>query len=420
MFQAFAVFLVILASTLIAPFTALNLATGLRLILAGIGLALTLAMIQIGEAKYLHRVIGAWLVASLAGVLFCVGQTLPETPLAHSVWASAATALGSSTFGHITVDVGATVMAILHLLVLISTVVLATSVMIDRERAELGLACLALVAALLVVIDWIKQPDPADLGIRQMVDCAIFGTLLASACGYLAFERYETRHAKQADALRRLGIYCLGSAAATLLCATAIVSQGTPAEMAVAAIAFVVFGGVIAARRIGVGAWTGLALMGLAFLGISFAAFNAEQPEWALLAYTDASPHLVELTRRMVEDAPWLGTGAGTIELLSGIYRGYDDPVIYQPPSLAVVLITELGWPASVLLLLLCLLATGSLLKKGFRRGRDSIYAILGTAVLVATLLLTFINSGLQNEAVSILLAGVFGLALAQCESRRS
>ena len=132
-----------------------------------------------------------------------------------------------------------------------------------------------------------------------------------------------------------------------------------------------------------------------------------------------ASADLISVADRMVREVGFGGSGGGTFGAIYRLYAPGDtaNAVVLAPTSAAQIAI-EFGRPVLWIIVasmaaLIFLCASG-----GFSRGRDFFYSIAGAGVGVATLVLAFCDIGLNNMAVSILLASTIGLALAQSVSR--
>jgi hypothetical protein len=138
------------------------------------------------------------------------------------------------------------------------------------------------------------------------------------------------------------------------------------------------------------------------------------------IAFATGSPAwLISMSQRMLDDAPWSGTGAGSFAALAPIYRTVDDPATgLGAPTAAAAFAIELGWP---MLWLVTAAMVGSivvLLRASLQRGRDSFYPAMGGSCLIMLLLLSFVNAGPLGTATTVLAAAVLGLALAQSKSR--
>jgi hypothetical protein len=132
-----------------------------------------------------------------------------------------------------------------------------------------------------------------------------------------------------------------------------------------------------------------------------------------------SSASLISLNERMLDDAPLVGTGAGTFAALAPIYREIDDP---QPNSLAATaaaaIAIELGKPMFLLIATTMAGYIFILLRAALQRGRDSFYPAMAGGCLITLLLLSFNNVGLFGTTTSLIAAAVIGLGTAQSKSR--
>jgi hypothetical protein len=137
-----------------------------------------------------------------------------------------------------------------------------------------------------------------------------------------------------------------------------------------------------------------------------------------VLAYSDDGS-LVDLTKRVLSDATWTGSGAGSFEALSNIYRESDGALTGAiAPTAAAKIAIELGRPMLWTISIMLLLAIADLLRGALRRGRDAFYPALGACCLIAILIFAFGNAGIFAPAASIIAASTVGLALAQSSGR--
>ena len=415
MLKAFLLLVTLLLSVPLDPLLPPGFLDGLRLLLAGTGLLLVSHAILPREGAHLAKLVRFWALGPLAAIAWLILQLMPLPLLAHSIWGTVGGTLGQKLEGRVTVDTGATLLAALKLLELAAAALLAAAVLIDRQRAEWSLGVLACAAVALAVLSWLAD---GSTGVAE--DAAVLGMLLGLSCAYLFFERFATRHARQPRARERLLAVLAASVLALAACGALVSSGGTRVDYCAGGFPLALLAGIVAARRLGLGVRTALVATLAAFAGIVALAVRDDGGS-LLVAFTKAPPGPQAIALRMVSDAPWSGTGGGTAGLLSGLYRGFKDAPAYNPPSVAAALVVELGRAAAVTLLLGVAFATLVLVRKAMLRGRDSIYAALGAATALAVTLGGFLNAGLlQSTGLSLLIAGLLGLALAQSESRRS
>ncbi len=374
-----------------------------------------------------------WPLALCAAVLTCwiLAQMLPlpvaRTPpfawlgeLVHPVWTSAAEALQKPIVGRITVDLGATAVALVRVLSLVGVVALTLAVTIDRERAQVVLLGLTIAtASIAVVATGAELLGFAGFAARgEALDSACLGAVLALACGALAYERGTSRRRKGDGVRLRLGMVGIVSAGAFLACLLAILAARSGSLLFAVASGLATFCAVVLVRRLALGRWGAVAIGATAFvIGVALVSGAAGTNPDPRFAFVRANPVSLELTQRILADAPALGTGAGTFQSLVPIYRPTDAGTVFLNAVTAAAKISiELGRPILWLCVAVAVLTVLGLLRGALRRGRDYFYPAAGAASLVTLTLLVFVNVGLFGPALSLLAAVVLGLALAQAE----
>ena len=89
-----------------------------------------------GETEFLVSIIRTLIMVAAVPALWVLLQVLPLGVLAHPIWSSAGQALGHPVRGAISVDPGASVIALGQYLSMCVVVFLTAAVAIDRRRAE--------------------------------------------------------------------------------------------------------------------------------------------------------------------------------------------------------------------------------------------------------------------------------------------
>jgi hypothetical protein len=371
------------------------------------------------ETEFLVSIFRPLAVVAAVPALWVVVQLLPLKLFAHPIWRSAETALGHPIAGTISVDPGASIIALGQYLCVIAVAFLSAAVALDRQRAEWILFALtaAVTAAALMML-----ARPATFARGQTIDCVAMGIIIAGAACIRTIERYETRHSSPQRSVRVLLWAFLACSAALAICG-AVVILGATREILIAT-AFGIFAlmciSIIRRFALGASGITAIAAPALGAAILLLAYHAAERGTSVPLAFAAASnPSRIALSERVLYDAPLVGTGAGTFTALAPIYRQIDDP----PPdataaTAAATIAIELGKP----MFWLITVATGGsifiLLRASLQRGRDSFYPAMGGSCLITLLLLSFNNAGLLGTASSSIAAAVIGLAIAQSKSR--
>ena len=126
---------------------------------------------------------------------------LNNPELAHPIWQSAEQALGYRISGSISVNPGATLLALGQYLSMLAVTLLTAAVAVDRERAEWVLfalvAATALVAVVMIGHDLMHFTFlNGDRGSRrvQAKDCVALGLIASTAAAIRTFERRKTSH----------------------------------------------------------------------------------------------------------------------------------------------------------------------------------------------------------------------------------
>jgi hypothetical protein len=357
------------------------------------------------------------LVVAAIPALWTVIQLLPIGFLANPIWVSAEAALGSSRHGSITIDLGATIMALGFYLSLIAIALSSAAVAVDRYRAGSILYALnsaaILTAALLILRQLTGSFDavPSDQG--AAIACAGIGVVVAVAGLIKTIESERTS--------RWHVVVLAGYTAAFVVSALALVIAGQYAVWIAVAYSLAAILGVAVIRRFDFGTFGIVALASLPLgLGVLLISHQPNlQSDGPALAFTSpSSPTAISASQRILGDTPWLGVGAGAFSAISPIYRNIDDPPMPNPPNAVTGLLVELGRPMTALIGLVTCIAIVVLLRGSLRRGRDSFYPAAGAACLLGLLLLAFVNAGILAISPAILVASMIGLAFGQSKSR--
>jgi hypothetical protein len=217
------------------------------------------------------------------------------------------------------------------------------------------------------------------------------GTIIAGAACIRTIERYETRRSSPQRSVPVL-LWTLAACSTALMICCGVELFGATREILIAT-AYGMFALLcislihrFALRAVGTAAIAAPAL-GAAILLLAY--HPVERGTSVPLAFTGASnTSLIALNERVLYDAPFVGTGAGTFAALAPIYR--------QAAAGSIFI----------------------LLRTSLQRGRDSFYPAMGGSCLITLLLLAFNNSGLFGTASGLIAAAVIGLAIAQSKSR--
>jgi hypothetical protein len=399
-------------------------------IVAGIiavALAITAKALRPGETTFLVTIVRPWAVIAAIPAIWIVFQILPIGLFANPIWSSAAAALDRTLWGAVSVNLGASAIALGQYLALATIAFLTAAVALDRNRAESILfaltAAVTLIALILLAHDLFWSAVPLDLAARQQaLDCAAIGIIIAGAAGVRTIERYETRRAgthRSVPILERTFLMCSLAAA---ICIAAVLAAASRQELFATAYGVLAMAAVILVRRLelrmlGV---IGIAVPALAIAFLLLAAYPTKHGTSIMLAFAAPSPPpLVALDQRVLDDAPLLGIGAGSFAAIAPIFRQMGDPPAgAEATTAAATLAIELGQPMFWLIVAAMAAAIGVLLRAALQRGRDSFYPAMGGSCLVTQLILAFINAGFLGFGAGLILAAALGLAFVQSRSR--
>jgi hypothetical protein len=386
-------------------------------------------LIRPGEAGHLARVIRPVAIFAAIIAIWLVVQVIPlPKSWAHPIWADAQVALGTPITGFITVDPGATFVAICRWFSAMAILLVATAVTIDRLRATQVLYWLVgattFAAAMHIIYGFIAFDflgGATNIGIRKSTAAlSVLGVIFAAAAVVRAMEHHEVH--RGADALYTkfttplsLVVLAFGICASSL-----VVSSRAPVNLA-AASGLSTFVILMATRRLGFGPWVAetiaTAAIGIVIIVVIAIVQKYAGSGGALVRYAfQSESSVISMTQRIIGDTGWPGAGAGTFDLLLPIYGSSNgDPF---GPTAAAQIVVELGWIAFAVIFIMATIVLFLLLRGTLQRGRDSFYPAAGAGCIVALMLEAFCDNSLFSTAVLVCAVVALGLGLAQRTSR--
>jgi hypothetical protein len=395
---------------------------GLLAGLLGVAFVIAALTLRPGETEFLVLVSRALFAVAAIPVLWIILQIAPLRILAHPIWKSAETALQEPFAGSISIDPGASIIALGHYLIVTAVVFLSAAVAVDRLRAEWALFALN-VAASVIALFLIFLPERwlTGSGHEQAIDCASLGAIIAAAACVRSFERYENRRSSSRRSKLKLIRNLILFGAALLVCCLALALA--PSKQAIFATAFGLgtLACIVVIRRFGLGAFGigGMVLLGIGIAIVVMAIHPPTRDTSVTLAFASDPSPATALSQRMLNDAPLVGTGAGTFTALAPIYREMIDlPYSSQPSTTAGTVAIELGSPMLWLAAAAAVAGIVILLRASLRRGRDSFYPAMAGAALITLLLLAFTNAGLLGNTTGLIAATAIGMGFAQSKGR--
>jgi hypothetical protein len=401
---------------------------GLIIAVAAVGVAIVALRIRPGEAGFLTMLIRPAAIAAAIPVLWIIIQVLPLniSGMVHPIWESATTALGRPISGSISIDPGDTLVALARYLSTAAIALVAAAVAIDRRRAGWILFALTVattLSALTLVAagrgDLAFLSDDAELAASYAAtDCAALGVILAVAAALLMFERGNTGDD------HRVSVWVWSTFAACFIaysvCCFALIFGATSEAYFAVACGLAVLAAAFIVRQFRLGPWGVSAVISVTLV-VAIAAISSNSQSMGLMLgfATHAPAPMLALTQRILTEANWVGTGAGTFGAVLPIYRDIDELGTGSIPPTAVAAITvEMGWPFLWATLMAAIVLVIVLLRGAARRGRDWTYSVAGASCVVTTALLAFGNAGLFSTPVSVITAVIVGVAIAQSKSR--
>jgi hypothetical protein len=345
---------------------------------------------------------------------------IPSRSLANPVWVSASTALDKPFVGAISLDISATLLSLTRYCAILAAAFVTATVALDKRRARSVLSLLtgiaALIAAELIAYDlgYLRLPGYEHLGERaDAMNIAVIGFILSCAMAIRAYERLgSTRQRKS----RMTAIVPISASVAPLfVCLSAILIRADLVLFLAALFGAGILIAVFAIRRWRLGP---LGQAGIAALAaVAVFGFFAVVP-----AKKDADPTLalstqgqISSTERMLSDAKWGGSGAGSFEALLPIYRDTADSI--DIPTAAAAIAIEMGRPFLWTCVIVALIGASTLFRRALQRGRDYVYSGAGAGCIIALLILLFANDGILGLTASLMISVVCGLAFAQSKS---
>ena len=382
-------------------------------------------MLRPGETGFFIPLVRPLAVVAAVPALWMLIQALPLRIFANPIWMSAEQALAHPISSTISIDPGASIVALGQYLSMGAVALVSAAIAVDRQRAEWIL--FALVAASTAIALMVLVHDLFDPGLlvhalmrTQAIDCVGLGVILATAAYVRTIEREESHLNSQRAKPVLLRSSFAFSIAALAICVAALIFDGYWTLFAVGC-GLAAFASVLVIRRFARGPWDAVFMATVPIIAVAFLLayrppLEGKTAPLALMAAPSAS---LTLSERVLEDAPLVGTGAGTFAAIAPIYREIDDP----PPgpvaaTTAMAFAIELGKPMFSLIAMATVVAIFVLLRATLRRGRDSFYPALAGSSLITIVLLAFTNAGLLGTATSLMAAAVLGLGFAQSRSR--
>jgi hypothetical protein len=349
---------------------------------------------------------------------------IPIRSLANPVWVSASAALERPFVGAISLDISATLLSLASYCAILAAAFVTATVTLHKQRAESILSLLTAIAALIAAeligydLGYLHLPGYEHLGERaDAMNIAVIGFILSSATMIRAYDHLDSPNARQRKTRMMAMVAASSSMAALLICLCAILISADAVLLFAAMFGTGILIAVLAIRRWRLGP---LGQAGIAALAaVAMVGFFAVTP-----TKKDTDPTLALSTQgrissleRMLSDAKWAGSGAGSFEALLPIYRDTEEANSFEIPTTAATIAIEMGPPFLWTCVVVLLIAVSTLFRRALLRGRDYVYSSAGAGCIVAILITLFANNGILGLPASLMISVVCGLAFAQSKS---
>jgi hypothetical protein len=389
---------------------------------AALAVGASALFLSASDVDPLRRILRVPLLLALVPLLAMLLQLAPLPFLVPAIWSSAAAALDSALVPSVTVDSGATVLAIMRYLTFCGVTLATIAVCLDRHRAQLVLIVLCavcVVAGLLLFLAELVAPGTLARGgdknaLAPFGDLAALGIMLSDA---LALQAFFARDSKRAGLPSATAGFAIGLGVfGFFLCAIAV-GFFAPERVLLRAVAgLAVIGLFLAARRMRARSWE---LGGLAALIVLAAAMIVAGRATPGELFLRAVPFLSasSLAQRLFADTGWFGNGAGSYGAMVPLYLGTDAAAHAAAPTLAAKFMIEFGAPVALLFVALAAVLVVLLFRRALARRRDGLYPALASAGVAMTAIGVFSEADLAASASIVLTAAIIGLGLAQSVS---
>ena len=404
-------------------------AQSLIAVLAAAALAFVGISARAADVNFAAQVTRRLKLAAAVPAIWMVLQILPMpfSRVSHSIWINAGEALDQFSWGHISVDIGKTVLALVFYLANISLIAVSVFAAKDRRRAEIALFALTAITTLTTIGLLVGKTGLiaglASSGMNEILGAiSSLGIIFSLTAGVRAVERYESRPTDPTRPARNIQLALAIYGAGLLVCLAGLAASATLNVALTVAFGAVVFCSIQAIRRVGLESWAlgiFIATMITAAAMIILWRYDSARMLSPFLQFASAaSPESISVAQRILSDTGWLGTGAATYAPLLPIYQELGSSVT-NAPSTASAFAIELGWPMALFAIAVTIGVVIMLYRGALFRGRDSFYPAAAAACGVIMLGQAFCATSLLHSCVAVVADAVSGLGLAQSVSHR-
>ena len=232
---------------------------------------------------------------------------------------------------------------------------MAAAVAVDRQRAEwivIGLIAGITLVAIMVLADklgGVAFLRDGDLSGQAATDIAGFGIIISLAAAMHMLERRKAQLPDQSEMTRWQSLSSWAWLVAVAICTLAFILKGTNQEFFAVACGVATLAVSVVSRRFYFGPWGYSAIISIAVVvAVAALALRAGNKSLDLtIAYAAHAPAaVIAVTQRVLLEAGWAGTGAGTFSAVLPIYEDINDLAVgFLAPTAAATIAVELGRP---------------------------------------------------------------------------
>jgi hypothetical protein len=389
-----------------------------------------LAFSSASEMAHAVRVTRGLKIIAIFNVIWLIFQIapLPSWGLSNALWSSAATALNTSLWAHISIDIGNTINAIVQYLIALILIVTAIFVASDRRQAELVLYSLTAIATFvvleleLVVTGFIPTwgGEAVDHSRQMLAGIATLGAILNLATSSLLIKRLKNSSIQEFSR-RHQFLFLILYLAGFTFCMFIVAKTMATNILIVALFGTATFVVVELIRRFNLTLSLALSLC-LSFFLMAFLIicwrYNSTVPLSFPLQFSDAPAATLEIVERMLSETKWTGSGAGSFSALWQIYRTLDGAALASAPTTAASVLITSGIPVFVASLLASIFLLVIFFRGALRRRRDSVYAAAAAAAVVILFCQSFCDASLESTIAALIGEIMIGLGLSQSVSQ--
>jgi hypothetical protein len=423
-FAAFLILITLICASPVVPFVDGNIVTGVEATTIAVAAAL---VARKSPSEEIEPLLGLFRLVLAVGAILALWMFVQLLPLgyiglANPVWESTQRALGFAIAGSIAIDTGAGLLGLIQYVAALAIVLVTMAVARNRSRADRVLFALLIATTILCLpvaelLSRLEIVSLASLDVGVMRNAGILGALLAVTAIIRVVERWQSSRS-----LSNLVFSLAAGTASLALCAGVLALKRTSNVEFSLVFSVTVLLAILVIQRLELDIWGAAALAAIIItvsVSIVWIRYGGRAADLMTIFSDDTAA--LTITQRMLADAPWFGSGAGSFQILATVYRQpSDETPIVAASSAAAKIAIELGPPVLWMIVAAILLATAMLLRGALKRGRDSFYPALGAGCLLSLLIRGFADASIFAQAISIIAAATTGLALAQSSGRTS